>query len=173
MKKCPLCWEQIQNQAKKCRFCWEWINKETHNNKIEHNESDEDEIKKISKKIAIIPAVLFFIIAFLVNYSKWFFEWLINWIISGIIIRYISFLLWKIIKKNELGFDRRQRILYIIWRIFWLLNIWFWIIISIVHAIKDRNIPYFSKIFHKRVYYRWIFMSIIICIWLIARIFFS
>lgn len=37
MKKCPYCWESIQNTAKKCRFCWEWLNEPKINTKSKTN----------------------------------------------------------------------------------------------------------------------------------------
>lgn len=175
MKKCPHCWEKIQNSAKKCRFCWERLNKEF--NKHEEiagksNNAEKNWIILKSKKIAIIPWIIFFILAFFSNYSKWFVEWILNWAISWIIIRYLSSLLCKVILKNETNFKWWQWVFYIIGWIFWIANILFWIVLSIIYSIKDKEMPYFNKNFHIRVYYRWIIAIIILLIWLFANLFF-
>jgi len=47
MKKCPFCWEKIQNEAKKCRFCWERIKiKEEKKEDIKEHHEEKQQINK-------------------------------------------------------------------------------------------------------------------------------
>jgi len=47
MKKCPFCWEKIQNEAKKCRFCWERIEmKDEMKEDIKEHHEEKQQINK-------------------------------------------------------------------------------------------------------------------------------
>jgi hypothetical protein len=51
-----------------------------------------------------------------------------------------------------------------------LLNIWFWVVMSIFYFTKDKGLPYFNKSFHKRVYYWWLTILILLIIGIIYNI---
>lgn len=62
MKKCPHCFEEIQDEASKCRFCGEWLSKETAGQAIPQpptpSVDQAKENKKVLKIIGLVLAVI-------------------------------------------------------------------------------------------------------------------